>query len=112
MGRDPLWSQTDDVLGNLGTLTQSFADCSWTSQFAERERQTHVPAYRTCERVMDYSGACAIRHSYQVQELFRNGAGGTLTDCGHGCALWTVGRVLPHRALLPGAHRDHGGAEA
>ena len=80
---------------NLGTLTQSFADCSWTSQFAERARQTHVPDYRTCERVMDYSGACAIRHSYQLQELFRAGAGGTLTDCGHGCALWTVGEAFP-----------------
>ena len=95
MGRDPLWSQTDDVLANLGTLTRSFADCSWTSEFAERERRTHVPAYRTCERVMDYSGACAIRHSYEVREIFRNGSGGTLTDCGHGCTLWTVGRSLP-----------------
>jgi conjugal transfer mating pair stabilization protein TraN len=95
MRLDPLWSQTDEVLDEFPVLAQSFADCRWSSTFSERSRQAHVPHYRTCERVMDYSGACEIRHSYAIDEIFRTGSGGTLTSCGHDCALWTVGEAFP-----------------
>jgi len=54
-----------------------------------------VPDYRTCERVVDYSGACEIRHEYTIEEIFALGAGGTFEPCGDGCVLWTVGRSFP-----------------
>ena len=95
MRLDPLWSQTDDVLEHFETLAASFADCSLETRFSESERQTHVADHRTCERVVDYSGACEILHSYTVQEILQNGSGGTLADCGNGCVLWTVGQAVP-----------------
>ena len=95
MRLDPLWSQTDDVLEHFETLAASFADCSLETRFSESERQTHVPDHRTCERVADYSGACDIRHTYAIEEILRNGSGGTLADCGNGCVLWTVGQAIP-----------------
>jgi len=95
MTNDPLWSQTDDVLDNFDELAASFADCSIHTEFTEDERYTHVPDYRTCERVMDYSGACEIRHEYTIEEIFELGSGGTFEACGDGCVLWTVGRSFP-----------------
>jgi hypothetical protein len=95
MTNDPLWSRTDDVLDNFDELAESFADCSIQTEFTEGERYTHVPDYRTCERVVDYSGACEIRHDYTIEEIFALGAGGTFDPCGDGCVLWTVGRSFP-----------------
>ena len=51
-----------------------------------------MPDYHTCERVVDYSGACEIRHEYTIEEIFALGSGGTFEPCGDGCVLWTVGR--------------------
>jgi conjugal transfer mating pair stabilization protein TraN len=95
MTNDPLWSQTDEVLDNFEALAASFADCSIQTELTEDKRYTHVPDYRTCERVVDYSGACEIRHEYTIEEIFQLGAGGTFEPCGDGCVLWTVGRSFP-----------------
>ncbi len=92
---DPIWRQTDEVLDNFPALAATFADCTWESEFSSSERLTHVPDIQSCERVMDYSGACEITHDYRIEELFELGAGGTLESCGAGCALWTVGRPFP-----------------
>jgi conjugal transfer mating pair stabilization protein TraN len=94
LSHDPLWSQTDNVLDNFEELAASFADCSIQTEFSEGERYAHVPEYRTCERVMDYSGAREIRHDYRIEEIFELGSGGTFEPCGEGCVLWTVGRSL------------------
>jgi hypothetical protein len=95
LSNDPLWSQTDEVLDNFEELAESFADCSIQTELTEGERYTHVPDYHTCERVVDYSGACEIRHDYTIEEIFALGAGGTFEACGEGCVLWTVGRSFP-----------------
>jgi conjugal transfer mating pair stabilization protein TraN len=95
MTNDALWSQTDEVLDNFEALAATFADCTTETTFTESERQTHVPDYRTCERVADYSGACEILHSYTLQEILQNGSGGSVEACGNGCILWTVGRAFP-----------------
>lgn len=87
MGHDPLWSQTDEVLDNVEQLAASFADCSIQSEFTEGERFTHVPDYRTCERVVDYSGACEIGYEYRIEEIFALGSGGTVASCGDGCLI-------------------------
>ena len=86
MRLDPLWSQTDDVLDNFEAIAETFAHCETLTTFTDSTRQTHVPDYRTCDRLADLTNATctavrtfaanSFKHEFQLmlgdQFLFWN----------------------------------------
>ena len=85
MRQDPLWSQTDDVITHFAEISRTFADCSVNTRFNQGERRTHVPDYRTCDRLADRGGSCSVFHDYTILSLVTTWGGATLQSCGSGC---------------------------
>ena len=50
LSQDPIWGSTDQTLGQLDALAQTFADCTVTTNTQSGSFRAHVPDYRTCER--------------------------------------------------------------
>jgi conjugal transfer mating pair stabilization protein TraN len=85
MRRDPLWSQTDDVVARFADIAKTFADCSVATSFTNTTRAAHVPDNRTCDRLEDRGGACSVLHDYSILSLVSVWGGATLQSCGSGC---------------------------
>jgi len=51
MTNDPVFRQTDQVVGNLANLKAEFSDCTETTNFVAAENSVHVPDYQFCEKV-------------------------------------------------------------
>lgn len=68
MRNDPVWVQTDNTLNNLATIAADFSECTATTTTTPGSIVTHVPDYRTCERVSQPPTSCSLQHDVTVQD--------------------------------------------
>lgn len=116
MSNDPVWSQTDDEINKVLTgFYKTLGDCQTVTTTTTGTTTTHIPDYKTCERIHYPGNTCKCRHDYTVELLgyYMVGAGGwspgsisiqvdlktgQVTNCGGGSGCGTVlygGNVPP-----------------
>ena len=66
MRNDPFLSASRDVYANVDALSAEFGDCTSHTTFNEVSQSAHLPDYKTCERVVDKSLSCEVRHDYDA----------------------------------------------
>lgn len=109
MENDPLWKTTDQTLGQLDTLTSEFADCTKTSETVSGTIQSHVPDYRTCERVSKRRLQCSLNHQVSVQsQVIRINAGGYISRRVTVVLDWKTGAVSKDPAASDGGAYAYG----
>ncbi len=90
---DPVWTQTDQTLKTTTDLTSDFGDCSTSNTFNSGVRISHIPDYKTCERITDNSRTCQLAHYYRVGVLEHVSGPLNLDSCGSGCVDIWIGTV-------------------
>ncbi|WP_207462135.1 conjugal transfer mating pair stabilization protein TraN [Azospirillum sp. SYSU D00513] len=88
---DPMFNASDNAW-NTDFATE-FADCRQTTTFNRNNFSAHVPEYRTCERILDQSRTCTIRHQYRAGIIDHVSGPLNLASCGEGCMYVWVGTV-------------------
>ena len=70
MSNDPVWSQTDDEISKvLSGFYKSLGDCQTVTTTTTGTTTTHIPDYKTCERIHFPGNTCKCRHDYTVELL-------------------------------------------
>lgn len=64
---DPLWSNTDTVMGNQALFEKEFADCKKESELKDIKVTKHIPKLETCERINKPAGNCTISHFVEIE---------------------------------------------
>ncbi len=70
LSHDPIWGSTDQTLGHLDALAQTFADCTVTTNTQSGSFRAYVPDYRTCERAPRLGkNQCTLTHTLALNPL-------------------------------------------
>jgi len=66
---DPIWTQTDEVTGNIDLFAAGFSDCTLDSRFREGTLGAHVPQYEYCTRNrIPLPGDCEVEHEVAIAD--------------------------------------------
>jgi len=87
---DPLWNQSDDTWSGLSS---NFADCSKVSTYSNSSIKSHIPDYKTCERVADETRNCTLLHAYKAGIINYVSGPMNLASCGDGCLYIWIGSI-------------------
>ena len=105
MRLDPLWFQTDNLLDNFEAISRTFADCTTETTFTNSTRETHIPDYRTCDRLVDRGGSCSWYHDYELpdpQPMVSVSGAARMTACGDQCVRVEMTRAAGEWDVAPG----------
>jgi len=72
LSNQPWWNQTDTAIDQV--MNGEFGNCEIITTTTPVTSQAHVPAYRTCERVLYPGGTCRCYHDYSIDFLQQFGA--------------------------------------
>lgn len=90
---DPVFGQTNDVLDDLESITDEFADCSDDTSFNYGQSKVHLPDLKYCNKVQDMSGMSTVFHDYNVGVIEHYSGPANLESCGKGCMKAWIGKV-------------------
>lgn len=93
LANDPMWAAADAKMADLGNVIEEFDDCSKQTSFTSGTNQVHMPDIKVCERVIDKSRSCTIRHEYKAGVLEHYEGPLNVSSCGTGCVLIWIGTV-------------------
>ena len=93
MTNDPVFNQSKEIFANIDDVTDSFADCSNDSELDVFTRTVHVPDYKNCNRVSDYSGTRTVEHEYAAGVISHHSGPANIDNCGPGCINAWIGTV-------------------
>ena len=94
MSDDSMFDTTNDILGNLEDIVAGLGDCSADTVLNEVTSKKHIPDYRTCNKVLDRSGTCTLKHHYSAGILeYVDGTSYNVDSCGQGCVDIWLGKV-------------------
>ena len=93
LGNDPIWGQTDDLLDNFDELADQYADCDVTETVTDGYIDSHIPDYKTCEKLTKPEGTCVAYHDYKAGVISHVRGPYNIQSCGTGCMQLWIGRV-------------------
>lgn len=92
---DPFMTQTKDVYDNIDVIAQGFGDCTVENTFTNNKRPVQMPDYKSCGRVIEFSGDYNIKQEYTIGLIEYASGQPNYASCGDGCLdIWvgTLGR--------------------
>lgn len=93
MRNDPILNSTRNTMNNIDAVVQEFGDCRTETRFQRTANEAHVPIYETCERIVDRSMKCDLRHDLEISLLRHHSGPLNLDSCGEGCLEMWIGQV-------------------
>ena len=93
LSNDPIWNQSDELLGDFGDLAGEYADCEVTETISDGTVEAHIPDYKTCEKLTKPEGSCVAYHDYDAGVISHVRGPYNISSCGDGCLLLWIGRV-------------------
>jgi conjugal transfer mating pair stabilization protein TraN len=99
---DPIFNATRDTLHS--TLPADFQDCTTVKTITYQEDIIHIPDLKSCNIAIKPTQACEITHDYSLDHVVRFlGGAGSLSSCGDGCLVATIGREGDNNLRPPAA---------
>ena len=93
MSKDPIWDSSRDVMEDIFGNNGDFSACEVSRKVTEDNFTTHLPDYRTCNRVPAVGESCSIIHDYTAGVIAHESGPLNVQSCGEGCRTVWLGRV-------------------
>ncbi|MBZ9574510.1 conjugal transfer mating pair stabilization protein TraN [Modicisalibacter sp. MOD 31.J] len=93
MSKDPIWDSSRDVMEDIFGNNGDFSACEVSRKVTEDSFTTHLPDYRTCNRVPAVGESCSVNHDYIAGVIFHESGPLNVQSCGSGCRTVWLGRV-------------------
>lgn len=90
LSNDPIWDTSHEVMGDL--FNGEYSACDATREVVPDAFTTHLPDYRTCNRMGPTGKTCAIKHDYQAGVIEHVDGPLNIQSCGRGCSTIWIGR--------------------
>lgn len=90
---DPMMDSSKDVLANIESFKEDFANCTETTSLNRYTKTVHMSDYKYCQRVVDKSQSCTVNHRYEAGIFAHHSGPLNLQSCGVGCTNLWIGQV-------------------
>ncbi|EJG1732857.1 conjugal transfer mating pair stabilization protein TraN [Vibrio parahaemolyticus] len=90
---DPLMNLSKKTYEDIDVISEGFGDCSAETIINNNTIKTHIPDYRTCERVTDKSADCEVLHEYDAEIIKYHDGPFNIKPCGDDCIELWIGKV-------------------
>ncbi|MBO0160137.1 conjugal transfer protein TraN, partial [Vibrio parahaemolyticus] len=77
----------------IDVISEGFGDCSAETIINNNTIATHIPDYRTWERVTDKSADCEVWHEYGAEVIKYHDGPFNIKPCGDDCIELWIGKV-------------------
>lgn len=85
LSNDPIWDTSRSVMTDIFKPGGAYSACEVTKHVTEDKFTTHLPEYRTCNRIPAAGGSCTVKHDYEAQVIEHASGPLNIQSCGDGC---------------------------